>query len=57
MFEVVNQGAKSYLPFSPAILAGDFVYVSGQASVDPEGGKSKPFMFYPGNRISLWSRL
>ena len=28
----------SHLPFSPAVRAGDFVYVSGQASVDDTGG-------------------
>jgi len=28
---------KSHLPFSPAIRAGDFVFVSGQASVDDTG--------------------
>lgn len=38
MIKIVNEGAKSDLPFSPAIIAGDFVYVSGQASVDPERG-------------------
>lgn len=27
----------SYLPFSPAIRAGDFVFVSGQAAVDDAG--------------------
>jgi 2-iminobutanoate/2-iminopropanoate deaminase len=27
----------SHLPFSPAIRAGDFVFVSGQASVDDSG--------------------
>lgn len=27
----------SHLPFSPAIKAGDFVFVSGQASVDESG--------------------
>jgi 2-iminobutanoate/2-iminopropanoate deaminase len=27
----------SHLPFSPAIRAGDFVFVSGQASVDTDG--------------------
>lgn len=27
----------SHLPFSPAIVAGDFVFVSGQASVDETG--------------------
>ena len=34
MIKIINKGAKSHLPFSPAIKAGDFVYVSGQASVD-----------------------
>lgn len=28
---------KSFLPFSPAMQAGDYVFVSGQASVDAEG--------------------
>jgi 2-iminobutanoate/2-iminopropanoate deaminase len=28
---------QSHLPFSPAIRAGDFVFVSGQASVDSSG--------------------
>jgi 2-iminobutanoate/2-iminopropanoate deaminase len=28
---------KSYLPFSPAIQAGNYVFISGQASVDTEG--------------------
>lgn len=28
---------KSPLPFSPAVRAGDFVFVSGQASVDVDG--------------------
>ena len=28
---------KSNLPFSPAIQAGDYLFVSGQASVDQEG--------------------
>jgi 2-iminobutanoate/2-iminopropanoate deaminase len=43
----VIQGAsipKSSLPFSPAIQAGDFVFVSGQASVDKSGNIIKgPF--------------
>ena len=38
MIKIINEGAKSNLPFSPAIKAGDFVYVSGQASVDRETG-------------------
>ena len=38
-FEVIHgEGIpKSHLPFSPAIHAGDFVFISGQASVDDEG--------------------
>jgi 2-iminobutanoate/2-iminopropanoate deaminase len=28
---------KSFLPFSPAVRAGDFLFVSGQASVDLQG--------------------
>lgn len=28
---------KSHLPFSPAIRSGEYVFVSGQASVDKEG--------------------
>jgi len=28
---------QSFLPFSPAILSGDYLFVSGQASVDKEG--------------------
>lgn len=35
----VQAGATSQLPFSPAVVAGDLVYVSGLASVDPETGR------------------
>lgn len=38
MLKIVNEGAKSHLPFSPGIIAGDFMYVSGQASVDADTG-------------------
>jgi 2-iminobutanoate/2-iminopropanoate deaminase len=38
MFNVIEKGATSHLPFSPAIEAGGFVYVSGQASVDAATG-------------------
>ena len=38
MMKIINEGAKSDLPFSPAIAAGEFLYVSGQASVDAETG-------------------
>lgn len=38
-FEVITGSGvpQSHLPFSPAIRAGDFVFISGQASVDDEG--------------------
>ena len=39
MLKIINKGAKSDLPFSPAIQVGDLVYISGQASVDPNTGK------------------
>jgi len=32
-----NGVPQSHLPFSPAIKAGDYVFISGQASVDDEG--------------------
>ena len=38
MLKIVDKGARSNLPFSPAIVAGDLVFVSGQASVDREDG-------------------
>lgn len=38
MLKIINKGAKSNLPFTPAIIAGDIMYVSGQASVDAETG-------------------
>jgi 2-iminobutanoate/2-iminopropanoate deaminase len=36
--KIVDAGARSHLPFSPGIIAGDFMYVSGQASVDARTG-------------------
>ena len=36
--KIVDAGARSHLPFSPGIIAGDFMYVSGQASVDANTG-------------------
>ncbi|MBT5073727.1 MAG: RidA family protein [Kordiimonadaceae bacterium] len=38
MLKIINEGAKSHLPFSPGIIAGDIMYVSGQASVDADTG-------------------
>ncbi len=36
--KIIDAGARSHLPFSPGIIAGDFMYVSGQASVDASTG-------------------
>lgn len=38
MLKIIDKGARSDLPFTPAIVAGDLVFVSGQASVDREDG-------------------
>ncbi|HWL07908.1 MAG TPA: RidA family protein [Planctomicrobium sp.] len=36
---VFENAPRSPLPFSPAVKAGPFVFLSGQASVDDEGNK------------------
>lgn len=36
--KIVDAGARSHLPFSPGIIAGDLMFISGQASVDAETG-------------------
>jgi 2-iminobutanoate/2-iminopropanoate deaminase len=38
MLKLVDSGARSHLPFSPAFIAGDLMFVSGQASVDATTG-------------------
>ncbi|PXA96208.1 reactive intermediate/imine deaminase [Nostoc sp. 3335mG] len=38
MLKLVDSGARSHLPFSPAFIAGDLMFVSGQASVDSQTG-------------------
>jgi 2-iminobutanoate/2-iminopropanoate deaminase len=38
MIEHIRAGATSHLPFSSAVIANGFVFVSGQASVDPQTG-------------------
>ena len=38
MLKLVDSGARSHLPFSPAFIAGDLMFVSGQASVDSASG-------------------
>lgn len=39
MIEHIRAGAVSNLPFSSAVAVGDLVFISGQASVDPETGR------------------
>ena len=38
MLKIIKEGAKSHLPFSPAIKVGDIVFISGQASVNADTG-------------------
>lgn len=38
MLKLVDSGARSHLPFSPGFIAGDLMFVSGQASVDNASG-------------------
>ena len=38
MLKIIDAGARSHLPFSPGIVAGDLMFVSGQASVDSHTG-------------------
>ncbi|HET8729228.1 MAG TPA: RidA family protein [Alphaproteobacteria bacterium] len=45
MLKLIDAGARSSLPFSPGIIAGDFMYVSGQASVDAGTGAIVPDSF------------
>ena len=53
-FEVIRGAGlpTSHLPFSPAVRAGGFVFVSGQASVD-DAGKIVPDTFQGEFRRSL----
>ncbi|AKR55218.1 Endoribonuclease L-PSP [Devosia sp. H5989] len=53
MLKLVNEGARSSLPFSPGFIAGDIMFVSGQASVDPETGKIIPGTFEEEMRRSI----
>ncbi|MCC5972687.1 MAG: RidA family protein [Rubellimicrobium sp.] len=36
--KIITGGARSDLPFSPGIVVGDVLHISGQASVDREDG-------------------
>ena len=51
--KIVNAGARSHLPFSPAIIAGELMFVSGQASVDAETGAIVPDTFEGEMRRSI----
>ena len=47
MLKIINKGAKSDLPFSPAIQVGDLVYISGQASARRESLRQELAQFIP----------
>lgn len=49
---IFGDAPRSHLPFSPAVKAGPFVYVSGQASVD-DTGKIVPGTFEEEFRRSI----
>jgi 2-iminobutanoate/2-iminopropanoate deaminase len=51
--KIITDGARSHLPFSPAIVAGDLMFVSGQASVDATTGAIIPDSFEGEMRRSI----
>ena len=53
MLKLVDSGARSNLPFSPAFIAGDLMFVSGQASVDADTGVIIPGTFEEELRRSI----
>ena len=53
MLKLIDKGARSHLPFSPAFVAGDLMFVSGQASVDSETGVIIPGTFEEEMRRSI----
>lgn len=53
MLKLVNEGARSSLPFSPGFIAGDIMFVSGQASVDADTGAIVPGTFEEEMRRSV----
>ncbi|MDB5474335.1 MAG: Endoribonuclease [Devosia sp.] len=53
MLKLVDSGARSHLPFSPAFIAGDLMFVSGQASVDSATGAIIPGNFEQEMRRSI----
>ncbi|WP_219950158.1 RidA family protein [Salinibacterium sp. M195] len=42
---ITHFGAQPDRPLTPAVRAGDWLYISGQASTDPETGKFIPGTF------------
>jgi len=53
MMKIVIRGARSNLPFSPGIIVGDVLHISGQASVDREDGHIITGMFGEEMRRSI----
>ncbi|WP_083988822.1 RidA family protein [Devosia geojensis] len=53
MLKLIDSGARSHLPFSPAFIAGDLMFVSGQASVDRDTGAIIPGTFEEEMRRSI----
>lgn len=53
MFRLITGGARSSRPFSPGFVVGDVLHVSGQASVDPDGGRIIPDTFEGEMRRSI----
>src|SRR5688500_19557387 len=51
--KIIDAGARSQLPFSPGIIAGDLMFVSGQASVDSQTGAIVPDSFEGEMRRSI----
>lgn len=53
MFRLITGGASSTRPFSPGFVVGDVLHISGQASVDPDGGRIIPDTFEGEMRRSI----
>jgi 2-iminobutanoate/2-iminopropanoate deaminase len=53
ILRIIEAGARSHLPFSPGMIAGDLMFVSGQASVDSQTGAIIPDTFEGEMRRSI----
>lgn len=51
--KIITGGANSLLPFSPGIVVGEVLHISGQASVDPKDGHIIPGTFEEEMRRSI----